>query len=73
MLVVQAAIVAAGSTDPKAIADALANLENVEVVNGAITYAGTNGVPSKTVAMVEIEDGQFVFKETITPSFIPEP
>ena len=42
-------------------------------MNGTITYAGTNGVPSKTVAIVEIEDGAFVFKETITPAFIPEP
>ena len=53
--------------------EALAELEGVEVVNGSITYAGTNGVPSKTVAVVEIEDGAFVFKEAITPSFIPEP
>ena len=73
ILVVQAAIEAAGSTDPKAIAEALAELEDVEVVSGSITYAGTNGVPSKTVAIVEIEDGAFVFKETITPAFIPEP
>ena len=73
ILVVQAAIEEAGSTDPEAIAEALANLKDVEVVNGSITYAGTSGVPSKTVAMVEIEDGAFVFRQSMIPAFIPEP
>jgi len=71
--VVKAAVEQAGSTDPKAIADALAQLKDVEVVSGTITYTGTNGVPSKTVTIVEVENGKFVFKEAITPTFIPKP
>jgi branched-chain amino acid transport system substrate-binding protein len=71
--VIQAAVVAAGSTDPKAIAEALANLKDVEVVNGMLNYAGTNGVPEKTVALVAIENGAFVFKDEFVPSFIPVP
>jgi len=70
---VKAAVEQAGSTDPKAIADALAQLKDVEVVSGTITYAGTDGVPMKTVSIVEVENGKFVFKEAITPTFIPKP
>ena len=43
--IIKAAVEAAGSIDPKAIGDALANLENVKVVTGTITYKGTDGVP----------------------------
>ena len=43
------------------------------MVSGTITYAGTNGVPSKTVSIVEVENGKFVFKEAITPAYIPTP
>jgi branched-chain amino acid transport system substrate-binding protein len=71
--IVKAAVMAAGSTDPEAVSEALANLKDVPVVTGNITYAGTEGIPSKTVAIVEIEDGEFVFKESITPSYIPKP
>jgi len=71
--VVKATVEQAGSTDPKAIADTLAQLSGVEVVSGAITYAGTDGVPSKTVTIVEVENGKFVFKEAITPAYIPKP
>jgi branched-chain amino acid transport system substrate-binding protein len=71
--VIKAAIEQAGSTDPKAIGDAVASLKDVEVINGTITYAGTIGVPQKTVAIVEIEDGEFVFKDQFLPSYIPEP
>jgi branched-chain amino acid transport system substrate-binding protein len=71
--VIMAAVTAAGSIDPAAIAGALAELENVEVVNGTISYKGTAGVPQKTVAIVAIEGGVFVLKDQFLPSFIPEP
>jgi branched-chain amino acid transport system substrate-binding protein len=71
--VIKAAVEQAGSTDPKAIADALAQLKDVQVISGTITYAGTNGVPSKTVSIVEVENGKFVFKEAFTPAYIPTP
>jgi len=29
-------------------------------------------VPSKTVTIVEIENGKFVFKEAFTPAYIPK-
>jgi len=71
--VIMAAVTAAGSIEPGAIGAALAELEDVEVVNGTITYKGTNGVPEKTVAIVAIEGGAFVLKDQFLPSFIPQP
>jgi branched-chain amino acid transport system substrate-binding protein len=71
--VIAAAVRAAGSVDPEAIGNALAGLQDVEVTTGTITYAGTNGIPRKTVTIAAVEEGDFVFKEQFIPSFIPEP
>ena len=72
VLIIQAAVEQAGSIEPQAIADALAELEDVEVVTGTVTYKGTTGVPLKTVAVVEVEDRRFVPREEFIPEFIPE-
>lgn len=71
--IIEAAVTAAGSVEPAAIAAALANLDNVETVTGTISYVGTTGVPSKSVTIGAIENGVFVFKETIIPANIPQP
>jgi branched-chain amino acid transport system substrate-binding protein len=72
LLLIKAAVEEAGSIEPAAIADALSKLEDVEVVTGSVTFAGTNGVPEKTVYVVEIENGEFVLKEKLVPEFVPE-
>ena len=69
--IIKAAVEAAGSLDPKAIGDALANLENLKVVTGVVTYKGTDGVPLKTVSIAAVENGKFVLKEQLIPSYIP--
>ncbi len=71
--VIEAAVKAAGSVDPAAIAAALPNLENVETITGTISYAGTTGVPGKTVTIGGIEGGEFVFKDAFVPANIPQP
>ena len=71
--VIKAAVEAAGSVDPKAIATALSNIENLKVETGSITYKGTDGVPLKTVSIVAIENGKFVLKDQHIPAFIPTP
>ena len=71
--VIKAAVEAAGSVDPKAISAALANIENLQVETGTITYKGTDGVPLKTVSIVAIENGKFVLKDQRIPAFIPTP
>ena len=55
--VIEAAVTKADSIDPVAIRDAVASLENVEGVTGSITYAGTQGMPLRSVALVRIEGG----------------
>lgn len=47
--VIIAALEAAGSDDPAAVRDALANLENFPGVSGPITYAGTDGTPANRI------------------------
>jgi branched-chain amino acid transport system substrate-binding protein len=69
--VVKAAVEAAGSLDPKAIGDALANLENVQVTTGVLTYKGTDGVPLKTVTIATVKDGKFAFVEELIPKYVP--
>jgi len=47
--VVVAAIEAAGTDDPAAVRDALANLEGFPGVSGEITFVGTDGTPANRV------------------------
>lgn len=56
--VIEAAVTAADSTDPKAIRDAAAALEDVQGVTGPITYAGTERMPLRAVALVRIVNGE---------------
>lgn len=55
--VIEAAVTKADSLDPKAIRDAIASLENVQGVTGPITYAGTMGMPLRSVSLVRISGG----------------
>jgi branched-chain amino acid transport system substrate-binding protein len=72
LLVIKAAVEEAGSIEPAAISEALGNLQDVEVVTGTVTFAGTSGVPEKTVYVVEVEDGAFALKKEFVPEFVPE-
>lgn len=55
--VIEAAVTKADSLDPVAIRDATASLENVQGVTGPISYAGTQGMPLRSVALVRVENG----------------
>ena len=48
----------AGSTDPLAIAEAIANLTGVEAVTDTIGYAGTDGTPDTPVYILQIVNGE---------------
>jgi branched-chain amino acid transport system substrate-binding protein len=65
----------AGSTDPQAIRDALAELENVQGATALITYKGGNGTPARPVAMIRIEGGKrvLVSRESPDATIVPEP
>jgi branched-chain amino acid transport system substrate-binding protein len=74
-LVLDAAVTAAGSTDPQAVRDALAELQDVEGYTGPITYAGTNRMPIKQITVVEIEGGERSVVDEVIPDAadIPAP
>lgn len=75
MKIVEAAVIKAGSTDPAKVRDALDGLENVAGVTGSITYKDQDRIPLKTVYLVKIEGGEFVFLDKVTPASndIPAP
>jgi len=73
--ILDAAVKAAGSVDGPALRDALANLKDVEVLTGKVTYAGTNRMPSRDITLVEIEGGKrkLVLTATPDPAEVPKP
>lgn len=76
IIVIEAAVKAAGgSTDPVAIRDAMANLENVRGATSLITYKGTNGMPVREVTLIRVKDGEreLVGQPSPTASLIPAP
>lgn len=73
--VLEAAVIEARTTEPKALRDAIANLENVQGATSAITYKGTNGMPVREVSLVRVKDGkrELVAQPTPDPELIPAP
>ncbi|HTN98533.1 MAG TPA: ABC transporter substrate-binding protein, partial [Nordella sp.] len=67
-LIIDAAVKAAGSLDPQALRDAVANLKDVQGVTGKITYAGTDRMPSRDIALVELKGGTRSLVKTATPN-----
>ncbi len=65
MLVVDA-IERAGTDDPKAIRDAMAETENFEAVTGTITL-DKNGDAVKDAVILKVEDGEFKYVGTVKP------
>ncbi|MCK0104508.1 ABC transporter substrate-binding protein [Pseudohalocynthiibacter aestuariivivens] len=74
--VLEAAVIAAGgSTDPKELRDAIANLENVQGATSLITYKGTDGMPVREVTLIRVKDGarELVGQPSPDASLIPAP
>jgi branched-chain amino acid transport system substrate-binding protein len=73
--ILDAAVKAAGSVDGPALRDALANLKDVEVLTGKVTYAGTNRMPIRDITLVEIEEGKrkLVLTAMPDPADVPKP
>jgi branched-chain amino acid transport system substrate-binding protein len=67
------AIKRAGSTDPAAIRDALANTKGFEGVTGTITYNPPSRIPQKTVAIIEIVNGKYTLAAEVVPEKVPAP
>ncbi len=73
--VLEAAVQAAGSTDPQALRDAIANLENVQGATSMITYKGTDGMPVREVSLIRVKDGarELVGQPAPQADLIPAP
>jgi branched-chain amino acid transport system substrate-binding protein len=67
------AIKRAGSEDPKAIRDAIAQTSGYAGVTGTISYPNGVRVPSKTVAMIGVKDEKLFLAEGVDPTYIPAP
>jgi branched-chain amino acid transport system substrate-binding protein len=67
MNLIAAAIKAAGSSDPKAIRDALAATKDFKAVTGTITYPEGSRKPNKSVTIINVQDGKYSFKAEVTP------
>lgn len=61
------AIKRAGSTDPKAIRDALAATQNFNAVTGMITYQPGQRKPDKPVSIIKVQDGKYSFVKEVKP------
>lgn len=61
------AIERAGSADPAAIRDALAQTQGFEAVTGTITYPEGERKPTKSVTIIQVHDGVYSFAAEITP------
>ena len=75
MKVIEAGVLAAGSIEPQAIRDAVAELENVEGVTSSITYKGTSGMPVRQVTLIRVKDGkrELVGQPSPDPALVPAP
>jgi branched-chain amino acid transport system substrate-binding protein len=73
--VVEAAAIAADSTAPDALWQAITTLENVQGATSLITYKGTMGMPIREVALVRIVGGGRELVEQVAPdpATIPAP
>jgi branched-chain amino acid transport system substrate-binding protein len=72
--VIEAAVLASGSTNGKDIRNAVAELENVQGATGTITYKGTQGMPLRQVALIRVKDGGRELIEMKSPpaDLVPE-
>lgn len=61
------AIQRAGSTDPKATRDALAATQGWQAVTGTITYKPGQRKPSKSVTIIQVQNGQYTFRKEVAP------
>ena len=69
--IIAAAATNACTTDGPALSAAIAELTDLPVTTGSVTYAGTNGVPEKDVAILTVTDGAPALVETLRPAYIP--
>jgi branched-chain amino acid transport system substrate-binding protein len=61
------AIRAANSINPKAVRDGLAGLENIQGAMSRYTFKGTDRMPLREVALARISKGEKILIKRVTP------
>ncbi|RAR99191.1 ABC transporter substrate-binding protein [Ensifer adhaerens] len=74
-LIIDEAVRQSGSADPDAIRGAIASLKDFDSVTGKITYAGTSGMPIRSVVLMRYGAGGTQFISTLIPDAadVPSP
>jgi branched-chain amino acid transport system substrate-binding protein len=67
MNVIAAAIEKAGEASPEAIRNALAETKDFAAVTGTISYEGESRKPTKSVTIMQVQDGESSFVSEVTP------
>ncbi|MEM8551625.1 MAG: ABC transporter substrate-binding protein [Pseudomonadota bacterium] len=73
---IEAAVEIAGTTEPGAVRDALANIENGEAIMSTFTFKGTDRMPLRPVVIAQINaDGSktFIKRGMADPEKLPQP
>jgi branched-chain amino acid transport system substrate-binding protein len=73
---IEQAVAATGSTDPSAVTDAMAAIEDGEGTMSNFTFAGTDRMPLRDVVVARITaDGEkeFVLRDSADPEILPRP
>lgn len=73
MKLISDAIQRAGSADPEAIREALAQTEDLPGVTGAITFQPGSRIPQKGVTVILVKDGKFTLAGEVVPQKVPAP
>jgi branched-chain amino acid transport system substrate-binding protein len=67
------AVTAARSPDPEKVRQALAVIQRFEGVTGTMSYPPGGRIPTKSVTILEIENGQSKLVRTLSPTQVPPP
>ncbi|MEO0361065.1 MAG: ABC transporter substrate-binding protein [Pseudomonadota bacterium] len=73
---IEKAVAEAGTTDPRAVAEAMASIENGDGIMSDYTFKGTDRMPLRDVVVARITgDGEkeFILRSAADPAILPEP
>lgn len=73
VMLLAAAIEAAGQATPAAVRDGLAGIQNYEGVTGSISFTGGAHIPTKSVAILQVAGGKQLFVAEVVPQSVPQP
>lgn len=73
---IEQAVAAAGTTDPAAVSEAMAGIEDGKAIMSNFTFAGTDRMPLRDVVVARISGAgnkEFILREAADPAILPSP